>query len=167
MLIFDATPLIYLAKAETIGELAELEQEKLIPEKVYQEVVVEGRKNGEPDAEWIAQLVDKGVFDTETVENNQIDRSTEFLSQADISVLELTKTKDGTAIMDEEYGRNIAEVENIETHGTAFLVLRLLKKDVISSEEAQNTIDSMIDEGWYCSTDLYKEIVNKIEELGY
>ncbi|MFB6158067.1 MAG: DUF3368 domain-containing protein [Candidatus Nanohalobium sp.] len=160
MLVFDATPLIYLAKAEKLEEVDEMEGKKLVPEKVYREVVEEAE--GEPDAERIEKAVEDDIFEIVSAE---VEEDTDFLSDADLQVLKVAEQRDAVAVMDEENGRNVADIRGIETRGTAFIVLRMQKRKVISEEEAKETVDSMIDEGWYCSTDLYKEIINKIGEL--
>jgi predicted nucleic acid-binding protein len=161
MLVFDATPLIYLAKSEKIEEVDRLEGEKFIPEKVYEEVVEE--PENEPDAEKIRKTVEVDIF---TVVPSEVEEESDFLSQADLQVLKVAEDRDAVAVMDEENGRNVADVRGIETRGTAFIVLRMQKEGMISQKEAEKIIDRMIDEGWYCSTDLYKEIMKKIEELG-
>jgi predicted nucleic acid-binding protein len=67
--------------------------------------------------------------------------------------------------MDDQYGRDVADAEAITTRGTAFLVLRLLSTDVITPEDAQDTIDAMLDAGWYCAPDLYARIRRLIDEV--
>jgi predicted nucleic acid-binding protein len=161
MPVFDATPLIYLAKSEKIREVDRLEGEKFIPEKVYEKVVEE--PENEPDAERIGKAVEEDIL---TVVSAEVEAESDFLSQADPQVLNVAEKRDAVAVMEEENGRNVADVRGIETRGTAFIVLKMQKEGIISQNEAEKTIDHMIDEGWYCSTDLYKEIMKKIEELG-
>jgi len=48
LLIFDATPLIYLAKSNGVKLLKELDEELVIPQKVFEEVVEKGLENDEP-----------------------------------------------------------------------------------------------------------------------
>lgn len=165
MLVFDATPLVYLAKADRIEELDALEEEKIIPEKVYTEVVEEGKKTGEPGAEKIEEAVEQGVFRVTDAESYAEKQENSSLSQADIEVLSLAEEKDATAVMDEEHGRNVARARDVNIRGTAYLVLKLLKQGQVTPEQARSTIDTIIEEGWYCSTDLYKEIMNKINQL--
>ena len=43
MFVFDATPLIYLAKAERLSLLSRLDTSRLIPQRVYEEVVSDPR----------------------------------------------------------------------------------------------------------------------------
>ncbi|MFB6209048.1 MAG: DUF3368 domain-containing protein [Candidatus Nanohaloarchaea archaeon] len=161
-LVFDATPLIYLSKIDYLEKLDQLGTEKIIPEKVFSEVVEEGKQSGEVDAERIGKAVEEGSF---RVEEAEINEEHDKLSRADLQVLEIAEKEDGIAVMDEQYGRNIAEVEDIETRGTAYLVLRILKQEIIDMKEAKNAIDEIIDEGWYCSTSLYKDIIAKIKEI--
>jgi predicted nucleic acid-binding protein len=67
--------------------------------------------------------------------------------------------------MDEKRGRTVAEVEDIDVRGTAFLLLRSVKNGQKASEEAEEILDDMIDSGWYCSTSFYSKILDKLDEL--
>ncbi|MGM0510099.1 MAG: DUF3368 domain-containing protein [Thermoplasmatota archaeon] len=165
MLVFDATPLIYLAKAGVLHLLSELNEEKVIPESVHREVVEEGKKKGFPDARKIEKLIEDEAFEVLTWGSGElyyqlVDNS--FISKADIDVLEIADEDDGVALMDEDYSRSIAEVEGIECRGSVYLVFRLLKEGVIDDQKAMEMIDKMIEEGWYCSTELYSQIVGRL-----
>jgi len=48
--VSNATPLIYLAKANQLSLLQSMVNQVFIPEAVYREVVVEGKRLGEKDA---------------------------------------------------------------------------------------------------------------------
>jgi hypothetical protein len=69
------------------------------------------------------------------------------------------------SVMDESYGRTAAEVEEIETRGMAYLVLFCAKQGYIAVSKARQTIDSMIEAGWYCAPDLYTKLVRKLESF--
>lgn len=167
-LVFDATPLIYLAKAERLVFLKDLDGPRLIPEPVYIEVVRTGIEEGYPDARRIERLVDDEVFQVVTVEEtNTYKRLLENnrLSEADVSVLSCAKRRDAVAVMDETYGRDVAATEGIETRGTAFLVLLLAKQGVIDPETAREAIDAMLDAGWYCAPDVYAKILTNLDRI--
>jgi predicted nucleic acid-binding protein len=108
MLVFDATPLLYLAKVEKLH----LKNKKL--------------------------------------------------SKADVEVLALAKAENGIAIVDEDYARWVAEVEDIKCGGTIYLILSLLEMGVISKKEAREIVDGIIEKGWFCSTDLYARILRRL-----
>ena len=168
MFVFDATPLIYLSKARRLAIVEGFGGERVVPEAVYEEVVVAGVDQGYPDVRRIERKIDDGVFEVrEAPETATAERLRENpnLSRADVAVLALADDRDGTAIMDEAYGRSVADAEGIETRGTAYVVLSQLQADKLDGEEARATIDAMVEAGWYCSPDLYAKAVRKIESL--
>ncbi|HKJ59584.1 MAG TPA: DUF3368 domain-containing protein [Halobacteriales archaeon] len=169
MLVFDATPLIYLATVERLGMVGLLGQNCVIPEPVYDEVVTVGVEAGHPDARRVEQAVEDGVFEVRDVDESELVRRLEGnpnLSDADASVIALAAENDGIAILDERYGRTTAETEGVETRGTVWIVLLLVRDGELSAEEAREIVDEMVEAGWYCSTDLYSRIVRKLEEMG-
>lgn len=168
MYVFDATPLIYLATIDRLELLEALPMSCLVPEPVYDEVVTRGLEEGHPDARRLERAIDEDVLETAPVpDSGTVDRlqRNDRLSDADAAVLAVTDHYDGTAIMDEQYGRAIADTEGIPTRGTAYLVLFLLNGDHLSEAEARDIIDAMLDAGWYCSPDLYKSIQRQIDDL--
>jgi predicted nucleic acid-binding protein len=168
ILVFDATPLIYLAKIEKLHLLEKVDAERIIPASVFEEVVVKGKKLGKPDAAVIEKLIEQGVFKVEDVEKTGLYeklKENKNLSKADIDTLTLAHLKSGMAIVDEDYVRRVAEVEGIECRGTIYLVFSLLKGGVISKFEARKIVDDMVENGWYCSTNLYAKILKRIEKL--
>jgi predicted nucleic acid-binding protein len=168
MWVFDATPLIYLAKVDRLTLVEDLEASCVIPERVYEEVVVTGLKDGFPDARRIERHVDTGQFDVVSVETTPLLsrlQTNDSLSDADAAVLACADAHNGVAVMDETYGRDVAAAEGITTRGTAYLVLKLTNQGAITVEEARTVIDAMIDAGWYCAPDVYTKIVQKLEAL--
>jgi predicted nucleic acid-binding protein len=168
MWVFDATPLIYLAKVDRLALVEHLDASYVIPERVYEEVVEAGLEQGYPDARRIERSVDADRFDIVAVETTPLLsrlRKNNNLSDADIAVLACTDAHDGMAVMDETYGRDVAAAEGITTRGTAFLVLKLASEGTISVDDARTVIDAMIDEGWYCAPDIYAKIVQKLESF--
>lgn len=168
MYVFDATPLIYLAKAERLALVLERLDECCTTDAVYEEVVTRGIEEGHPDARRIERAVEDGSLNVASVDDTPILerlRRNENLSNADATVLTLAADRTGVAVMDERYGRTVANTEGIETRGTAYLVLQLLRDDEIDASEARDAIDEMIDGGWYCAPNLYAKIVRRIEEL--
>jgi len=87
------------------------------------------------------------------------------LGRADVSVLACADRRGGVAVIDETYGRDTATVEGIETRGTAYLVLLLVKRGVIGPERGRDVIDAMLDVGWYCAPAVYAKIVGKMESV--
>jgi Predicted nucleic acid-binding protein, contains PIN domain len=168
MWVFDATPLIYLAKVDRLGLVERLEGRCVIPERVAAEVVETGLDQGYPDARRIDRQIEVDRFDVVSVAASSLrDRLGENsrLSDADVDVLACADAHDGVAVMDETYGRDVAATEGITTRGTAYVVLRLATQDAIDVDEARTVIDAMVEAGWYCAPDVYARIVQRLESL--
>jgi predicted nucleic acid-binding protein len=168
MWVFDATPLIYLAKVEQLSLVEHLDEPCIVPERVYVEVVEAGLEQGYTDARRIERAVEADVFDVRAVEKTALTSRLEAnpnLSEADVAVLTYADAHDGVAVMDETYGRDVAATEGITTRGTAYLVLLHATEGSIDVTDARTIIDAMIDEGWYCAPDVYAKIVRKLDAM--
>jgi predicted nucleic acid-binding protein len=168
MWVFDATPLIYLAKVDQLTLISHLDESCVIPQRVYTEVVDTGIEQGYPDARRIERSVEDDVFSVISVDNGEffsrVQRNPN-LSDADVAILACAFAHDGVAVMDETYGRDVASTEGITTRGTAYLVLYLASQNVINVEKARTVIDTMVEKGWYCSPSMYAKIVQKLDSF--
>ncbi|AGB15638.1 putative nucleic acid-binding protein, contains PIN domain [Halovivax ruber XH-70] len=168
MWVFDATPLIYLAKVDQLTLVDHHEPPCVIPERVYEEVVETGLEAGYPDARRIERSVEAGRFSVVTVESTSLLsrlQTNNSLSDADAAVLACAGERNGVAVMDETYGRDVAASEGITTRGTAYLVLKSAKDGRLDVDDARATIDAMIDEGWYCAPTVYAKILQKLDSF--
>lgn len=141
----------------------------MIPGPVYDEVVTAGIEAGHPDARRIERAVETGILDVraapETDLRNRLEDNPN-LGAADVAVIALAAEADGIAVMDERYGRATADTEGVETRGTVWILLSLVRDGELSVAEAREILDGMIEAGCYCSTDLYARIVRKLESMG-
>ncbi|RQG86654.1 DUF3368 domain-containing protein [Natrarchaeobius halalkaliphilus] len=168
MWVFDATPLIYLAKVDRLHLVSTLEGQCYLPQQIHSEVVTTGLEEGYTDARRVEQCIDTGLFEVISAGDSQLVgrlQQNPNLSDADVAVLGCTASRDAIAVIDEAYGRTAAEIEGIETRGTAYIVLSRAKYGHIGISEARATIDAMIEEGWYCAPDLYTKLVRKLESF--
>lgn len=166
MWIFDATPLIYLAKTDHLDLVATLEEPCVIPERVYEEVVETGLAEGYPDARRVERSVEADTFEIVSVTATPLlDRLQENprLSAADAAVLAHADAHDAVAVMDETYGRDVAASEGITTRGTAYLILHLVSPQHLDAETARTILDAMLDAGWYCAPDTYAKLLQHLD----
>ena len=87
----DATPLIYLAKAEQLDVIGTLDGPRLVPEAVHHEVVTIGVERGYDDARRIERAVEDGLINVVAVDTDNSPvairlRNHPGLSNADVAV---------------------------------------------------------------------------------
>ena len=165
-LIFDATPLIYLGKINFIQKIAHFPKEKYTPESVYKEVVVEGKKSGQPEAFIIENMINTGIIKIRApVDNQYLSHLKENpkIHKGDAEVLALAYELEGIALLDDEKARGMAEIEGIEHRGTIYLLLKMMTIGLVTKEETLDGLNEMIHEGWRCSTELYADILKAIK----
>lgn len=165
-LIFDATPLIYLGKVNVLEKITHFPEEKYTPESVYEEVVTEGKKSGNPEVFLIENLIEAGIIEIKTPADEEYTShlgENPRIHKGDAEVLALAYELDGIALLDDEEARGMAEIEGIEHHGTIYLLLRMLKTGLLTKEETIDGLDEMLHKGWRCPTELYAEILRAIK----
>lgn len=168
MLVLDASPLIVLASADRLSVLGSFDRDLVVPERVRAEVVDAGIDAGHADARRIETAIEQGVLTVHEVDPTPLFEEfadLDGLSDADAAVLAHADASDATAVLDEARGRSIAAAEDIPTRGTAWLVLSRVESGHITAGEGRAAIDDLVDTGWYCSTDLYRRILTKLEEF--
>lgn len=165
--VLDASPLVVLASADRLSLLDHF-GECVCTDRVRAEVVVAGREHGYADADRIARAIDDGRLAVRPVDETGLFGTLveiEGLSAADASVLALAAETEATVVMDETIGRDVADARGIESRGTPYLVLSLVADGVLSAEEGRTVVDELVDAGWYCSTDLYRRIRTKLDDI--
>ncbi|MEK6951075.1 MAG: DUF3368 domain-containing protein [Nanoarchaeota archaeon] len=161
--IFDSTLLIYLGKVRLLEKIKGLSARNLIPASVYEEVVEKGKKLGEADAFYVQKLVEERIFEVHLApKRNYPFLENTALDQADKDVLTIAQEFGARAIMDDENARTVAEIVGIPKGGSLFLIFTLVRRKMITAQEARKSIEAMIEAGWYCSIAQYAFIVKEL-----
>lgn len=67
------------------------------------------------------------------------------------------------AIIDESIAREVSRIFNIETHGTAFLLLKLFYRGKLAKKQVREAIDKMILIGWRLTAEEYAKLIKELE----
>ncbi len=171
-LVLNATPLIYLARAGGLGILKGLRTSLYIPRAVYEEVVIQGRKNAKPGAGLVDQYVTERVITVRNVADARMISSLvpaegmkSPLHRGEAEVIVLARELDCPAIIDEQAGRNVARLHGIEVHGTVYLLALAFKAGNLSRDEMLRLFKAMVAEGWRISLEDYNAIMEELEKL--
>ena len=162
--VSNATPLIYLAKANKLSLLQNMVKQVFIPEAVYREVVIEGKRLGEKDAYRLERAINQGWI---LVEGAKIIYPVEItIHPGEVEVISLAKEKGIEAVlMDDVKARTASEMAGLRPIGTLWLILKAVKDQVLGFDEFLSTIENIIQSGFYLKEDVYLKVVRKAREL--
>lgn len=165
-LVFNATPIIYICKIGLSKIFGDFSEEKYTTPKVVEEVVDKGKSLGVPDAFIAEELIQRSVIrvrEPTNVEFITLLSAMPGLHKAEIQVLALAKELEGIAIVDESVAREVSRLYDIETHGTAYLLLRLLYRRKLSKKQVKEAIGDMISAGWRLTAEEYVKLTRELE----
>ena len=166
-LVFNSTPLIYLAKVGLSKILEDLKAEKVTSPEVKREVVDEGKRKGVPDAIVLEKLFSSKVFRViEPKDKEFLSRllKTKGLHVTDAEVLALAKELDGVAVVDDEVARKTAKVYGIAYAGTPYVLVKAVSEGIIARDKARQAVNDMVFAGWRCSVETYAKIMEVLEK---
>jgi len=165
-LIFDATPLIYLARIGLANLLETIPAPKFASRSVVTEVVEHGRAKGHADALALAHLFEVkaiGIADPSDKGILRTLRKVRGLEQPDAETLAVAKERDYRAVVDDLLARRVARTYGIDFVGTLFIFLLATQSRLLAKQDALRAVDDMIEAGWRCGPELYREITRMIE----
>jgi predicted nucleic acid-binding protein len=167
-LIFDATPLIYLARIGLANLLETIPVPKFASGSVFTEVVEHGRAKGHADALALARLFEVKVVSIVDPSDKGILRTlrkVRGLEQPDAETLAVAKERDYRAVVDDLLARRVARTYSIDFVGTPFILLLATQSRLLTKHDALRAIDDMIEAGWRCGPELYRKITRMMETV--
>jgi len=162
--ISNATPLIYLAKADRLDLLLSLFEEILIPEAVHEEVVSKGKRLGQADAFVVEKAIKEGRISVRQVQRTH--PVSIPLHPGEVEVISLAlEAGINLLIMDDSRARAAAEIAGLKPRGTLWLLLEAIKKNALSFDDFLATIEAITNQGFYLREDLYLRVIREARRL--
>jgi len=163
-LISNATPLIYLAKANHLGILRDMVRQIYIPQAVYEEVVVEGKRLGEKDAFRVDKAIEQGWIKVEQVIDIYPVKIP--VHPGEVEVISLAKAMGiEWVLMDDAKARAASELTGLKPIGTLGILLRSIKDGKLSFDRFLRTLEEMVRSGFYLREDVYLKVVQEANRL--
>jgi len=163
-IVSNATPLIYLAKADKLTLLKSIVNEVVIPEAVFKEVVLEGKRLGEKDAYRVADCINQGWLKVKEVKNSL---SFDFpLHKGELEVISLA-VQEGIkkVLIDDAKARSVADLAGLQPVGTLWVILQAIKNRMMDFDEFLSTLESIIHSGFYLKDEVYIKVIRKANQL--
>lgn len=158
MLVTDASPLIVFSRSKHLDILQKVTKILLIPEAVYQEVVVKGK--GKPgsrkvkSASWIKREEIKSKSKLVTLSDR--------LGLGEKESIILAEEKQLPLITDDSLARREARKLNLKLVSSLNILQEAKARGIIS--EVKNPLENFINVGFYITSDIYKETLRKAGE---
>ena len=155
-LILDATPLIHLTKAGLGQYFEKLDIEIQTTEDILKEIKID---EDQYENATIRDLIKTGKI---KVKNPKKKRKTvKGTHTGEISVISLAEETNSIAVIDDSLARAYAKSLDLTVAHSTFIIFQALKKKAFDKQKAIDIIDKMIDNGWRCDIESYKEILKK------
>lgn len=150
-LICNASTLILLTRASVIDDLIK-KKLIIIPEKVYEEAILEGKKKGTSDAFKLEKLVEEGRISKEEVSVSAKDKM-EFLfnlKSGERDTVALAEQRDIRDVLtDDKRAINACKALKLRFATALDIVINLRRGGTISKAKAYKALDRLEEYGWY------------------
>jgi hypothetical protein len=157
-IIADAGPLLSFARAGRLDLLREVVSEVIIPEAVYEEIVVQGAgKPGAHDVQHASWIIRDRAQD-----RSLVDSLPDKLHQGEREALALAKERGGVLLVDEYAARQEATRLGIDHMGSLRLLKEAKTRGLVLA--IKPILDELIAAGMYISETLYEAFLNDVGE---
>jgi predicted nucleic acid-binding protein len=166
MVVSNTSPLLYLAKLGKLDLLKKLFDKIIIPETVYEEVVLKGKERGFIDAVVIDKAINDGWIEVRQVTfDKKIESYSSEVDAGELAVIQLAKKLNSAlTLIDDAPARIIAEGLGLKVKGTLHVLLKAYSKKLIKREEIKKLLSRLISLGFRISPELYGKVLEEIDE---
>ncbi len=162
MIISNTSPLIHLAKVGKLELLKKLFKTLLIPHSVYGEIMKHPRNT---ETIIIKKAEKEGWLRIKRVTLRGQLKKFSTVARTELEVIALAVKKKTIALIDDKNAVQIANIFNVDVHGTLFIILRAVKQKLLTKKEAINTLNKMMENEFYLSNDVYALFLNLLSGL--
>jgi len=163
-IVSNATPLIYLAKADQLNLLQNIVKQVFISEAVHREVVIEGRRLGEKDAFRVEKAIKQGWMIVQGIKS--IYPVEIIIHPGEAEVISLAKEKGiEEVLIDDAKARAASEMGGLKPIGTLWLILKAVKDHLLTFDQFLSTLEDIVQAGFYLKEEIYLKVVRQARDL--
>jgi predicted nucleic acid-binding protein len=159
IIVSNAGPLIHLCSIGQFDLLRELYEKVIIPQAVYEEVVVQGK--GQPGAEEVEQAIQEGWIVMGRVQDSLALQALQLtLHPGEAETIVLAKERGASIILlDDDLARRTAKGLGLKITGTVGILLLAKSRGMIRDLKA--TLDELRDKGFWLSDRIYHQVLSE------
>ena len=165
MIISNSSPLILLAKVNKLSILEKSYKKICIPNEVYNEVVIKGKKENYSDAALIEGCINEVIFviNLNSEYKKEAEKLNRIIGSGESEAIALClQEKAKLLLIDNLEPRKIAQIKGIKCRSTPGILLEAFKNKVIQFEEYESSIRELSKYAW-----LSGDVVAYFLEKGY
>jgi predicted nucleic acid-binding protein len=166
--VFDASPLIHLAKAGLGLLIIDLKGEKYTVPAVIQEVIKRGKELDRPDVAVTESLLESGVLTVKSPQKGEVNKIAKLhrdIHHGESEVIALAKEISAIALIDDRVARAVARIQGVRVEGSYGIILRAVLKGSISADGAEEALGALVRSGWRCDAELYSTLLTSMRRL--
>ena len=161
-LVLDSSAIIVLAEINMAGLIEAFGMEIIVPQAVYEEVVVKGR--GRPGSEELRDLIRRGKVGVLKPRNRAlVEALHDPLGMGESEAIALAVERDCTVVLDDRIARLKARSMGIAVKGTIGLLGLAYGKGLIDKGELIQALRGLKEHGFRVSDRVVNEILKKLK----
>ncbi|MBI2936852.1 MAG: hypothetical protein HYY22_01465 [Thaumarchaeota archaeon] len=141
-----------------------------IPDAVRSETIEKGKNGGYSDALILERLETEGWLETVTLSSVQSTRTARDLGKeigkGEAEAIALALEKKERLLMDDQKGRQVADLYGIETTTTLGIMFELLMDGVLTKEDYRRNVKNYSSQGWI-TAEIVQEFLEQGERVNY
>ena len=161
MIISNSTPLIYLAKLNKFSLILKLYKKIIIPEEVYSEVVVKGKKMNKSEVVIIEELIENGSI--EVKEAGELKKDLIFLHLGEAKAINLClKNRLKDILIDDKEAYELCKLLNLNPIRTTAFLLMAVKNKLINKVDFRESLVKLSKEGYFMSAEVFQILIDAV-----
>lgn len=161
MIVANSSPIIILGKQGILDLLKKCFKNLIIPKSVHDEVM---HKKGSPEAVALNKAINEKWVSVEKISVSPV-LLTNRIGRGEKEAISLAAKHKKLLLIDDDSAKTYASILGVEAHGTFYVIYLACLKGSISKAEATQTLESMITDGFYVSTELYSKFLDLLNSL--
>lgn len=163
--VADSTVLLFLGKLRHLDRLRSSYETVLVPRRVFEEVVEEGKDLGAKDAVLVEQAVEDGWI--EVHETDPLEEVAHYdLDAGETAVLSLALRRDHDEVLvDEESAREVARLQDLRPRGTLSFLFAAVRDGSLTFDAFLDELEALLEAGFYLDEAVYVEAIRKARRL--
>jgi predicted nucleic acid-binding protein len=159
--VSNSTPLIFLAKIGRLNLLEKIFDAVIIPDKVFSEVVIEGKEKGYSDAFLVEKFINKCIISKKNIKIKSLNDMP--IGKGEQEAIELAvKLGIQDILIDEAKGRRFARLYDLQPKGTLWVLTKAFEDDLLSKDELKDNITELIKCGFRIKEDILVDILKEL-----